>query len=80
MKQDVNDLARARMRTVKYDPERLALEQKMTVFNTWWLYLDSRMMKVMYFKAVGRMSFNYDQQASERVLASLEASLGTTMK
>jgi hypothetical protein len=71
----LNDLARAD-ETVKYDPERLALEQKM-MFTPYGGYIGQQDGEGYVLQGGGRMETS--QQASERVLASLEASLGTDM-
>ena len=61
--------------TVQYDPARLALEQKMMMTSHG--YIGQQDSEGYVLQGGGRMETR--QQASERVLASLEASLGTSM-
>jgi hypothetical protein len=72
----LNDLVRAD-ETVKYDPERLALEQKMMFTPHGAGYIGQQDDEGYVLQGGGRMETS--QQASDRILSSLEASLGTDM-
>jgi len=71
----LNDLAQAD-ETVKYDPERLALEQKV-MLSSHGGYIGQQDDEGYVLQGGGRMETR--QQASDRILSSLEASLGTDM-
>jgi hypothetical protein len=62
--------------TVQYDPKRLALEQQM-MLTSHGGFIGQKDSEGYVLQGGGRMETS--EQASERVLASLEASLGTTM-
>jgi hypothetical protein len=62
--------------TVQYDPERLALEQQM-MLTSHGGFIGQKDSEGYVLQGGGRMETS--EQASERVLASLEASLGTTL-
>jgi hypothetical protein len=61
---------------VQYDPKRLALEQQM-MLTSHGGFIGQKDSEGYVLQGGGRMETS--EQASERVLASLEASLGTTM-